>query len=231
MLSEKIVVPFIDKTILDISYARKILNTFNKSLNTEMQPVPIDEIVLDEGLIIKTANITMDRSIHGMLVCGQTDVDLWDSENKITYTLFCKEETIFIDESLLEPALKNRYRFTLAHEYAHWILHSKIIRKLAKEKKRLPYLTCQERNINMELIEKVETSCEWQANFLAGAILMPYLPLKQYCKMNELKNNEDTNYVSEQIRHLATKYSVSEKAMYVRLRQLNYIDFIEFYER
>ena len=60
---------------------------------------------------------------------------------------------------------------------------------------------------------------------------MPYLPLKQYCKMNELKNNEDTNYVSEQIRHLATKYSVSEKAMYVRLRQLNYIDFIEFYER
>ena len=29
-----------------------------------------------------------------------------DSENKITYTLFCKEETIFIDESLLEPALK-----------------------------------------------------------------------------------------------------------------------------
>ena len=108
MLSEKIVVPFIDKTILDISYARKILNTFNKSLNTEMQPVPIDEIVLDEGLIIKTANITMDRSIHGMLVCGQTDVDLWDSENKITYTLFCKEETIFIDESFLEPAIKNR---------------------------------------------------------------------------------------------------------------------------
>ena len=53
---------------------------------------------------------------------------------------------------------------------------------------------------------------------------------KQYCKVNGLKNNEDTNYVSEQIRFLATKYSVSEKAMYVRLRQLNYIDYLEFYE-
>lgn len=229
MLSEKIAVTFIDKTMLDISYARKILSEFDKSLNFQMQSVPINEIILDKGLIIKTGTITNDRSIHGMLVCGKSEIDLWDLENEKIYTVFCKEKTIYIDDSLLKSGLKNRYRFTLAHEYAHWILHSKIIKKLAKERKKLPYLTCKERNINLEIIDKIEASCEWQANYLAGAILMPYLPIKHYCQEKNF-NIAEADYLVDQIEYLASKYSVSVKAMYVRLRQLGYIGNLDVYD-
>ncbi|MGD9677061.1 MAG: ImmA/IrrE family metallo-endopeptidase [Vulcanibacillus sp.] len=230
MLSERIAVPFIDKTIIDISYARKILNDFDTSLGSSMKPVPIDGIIASKGLIIKTGTITKDKSIHGMLVFGSSDVDLWDEENQKNRTVFCNGKTIYIDELLLDQTLKNRYRFTLAHEYAHWVLHSKIVKKLAKEKKLLPYLTCKERNINVELIDQIEASCERQANYLAGAILMPYLPLKYYCQENSF-NILDTEYLSEQVKLLSCKFSVSVKAMYVRLRQLGYIDNIKDLER
>ena len=226
MLSDRINVPFIDKTIMDISYARKILNGMYTSLSSTMQDIPIEKIILNDGLTIKNEAITKDKSIHGMLVCDNSDIVLWNEEKKEYRTTFCTGKTIYIDTLLQVPSLKNRYRFTLAHEYAHWVLHRKIVKKIAKEKKILPYLTCAERNINEELIEKVEASCEWQANYLAGAILMPYLPLKHYCQENRF-NILDTEYLYEQVNLLSCKFSVSVKAMYVRLRQLGYIDYIK----
>lgn len=230
MLSSKIIVPFLDKTIIDISYAKKLLNVFDKSLFAEMKTVPINAIVIKEGLTIKEQNITNDKSVHGMIVCGKSDVDFWNEEKQKYEATFCEGKTIYIDTILLDPRLSNRYRFTLAHEFAHWVLHRKSVVKLAKEKKLLPYLSCLERSINIEIIEKAEASCEWQANYLAGALLMPYLPLKHYSKENKLSEYWDVSYLFSQVELLANKYQVSNKAMYVRLRQLEYVNQIKILE-
>ena len=112
---------------------------------------------------------------------------------------------------------------TLAHEFAHWILHKKIINKLSKEKKMIPYLSCTERDIKNEQIEKVEANCEWQANYLAGAILMPYLPLKNYCKEHNFMSCNNVNKLKQEIDNLSKIYGVSSKALIVRLKLLGYI--------
>lgn len=228
MLSSNLVVPFIDKTFFDISYARKILKNYDDSLLSQMQSVNIENLILKEGLVIKAASITHDKSVHGMIVCGKSDIDLWNNGKGIYEAIFCQGKTIYIDELLLKPNMINRYRFTLAHELAHWLLHKKIVNKLAKERKLLPYLSCIERDINNEIIEKVEAACEWQANYLAGAILMPYLPLKNYCNNKALVHCNNKDILLREIEYLSTVYIVSIKAMYVRLRQLEYIKEIDF---
>jgi Zn-dependent peptidase ImmA (M78 family) len=230
MLSNNIVVPFIDKTFLDISHARKILKEENPLLLTEIMPVDIENIITKKGLNITNTHISKDKSIHGMIVCGKSDINFWDNDRKGYNVEFCNGNTIFVDSLLSQPNMINRYRFTLAHEFAHWLLHRGIIKKIAKEKKILPFLSCTERDINSDIIEKVEAHCEWQANYLAGALLMPYLPLKNY-----FQDNSDGKFLSEEttlktIAFLASAYVVSVKAMYIRLRQLEYINSISLLE-
>ena len=222
-LSNSIIVPFLDKTTIDISHARKILKKYDESLLTEMKQVDIEDIVSKENIVVKKERISQDSSVHGMIVCNKSDILLWDDINKNYKTVFCEGKTIYIDSFLTSTHLSNRYRFTLAHEFAHWILHKKIINKLSKEKKMISYLSCTERDIKNEQLEKIEASCEWQANYLAGAILMPYLPLKNYCKEHNLMSCNDVNKLKQDIDNLSKIYEVSYKAMTVRLKQLGYI--------
>ena len=63
MLSNNIVVPFIDKTFLDISHARKILKEENPLLLTEIMPVDIENIITKKGLNITNTHISKDKSI------------------------------------------------------------------------------------------------------------------------------------------------------------------------
>ena len=193
-------------------------------------PVNIENIIFSNGLNITPTFISKDRSIHGMIVCGKGDVSLWNNKNKCYEDEFCNGKTIFIDSLLTAPNMINRYRFTLAHEFSHWLLHRSIVNKIAKEKKVLSFLSCTEREINCEIIEQAEARCEWQANYLAGAILMPYLPIKEYCKQNINPNLENDDKKIQIIVSLANSYLVSIKAMYVRLRQLNYIKSIDKFE-
>lgn len=222
-LSNSITVPFLDKTTIDISHARKILKKYDESLLTEMKQVDIEDIVSKENIVVKKERISQDSSVHGMIVCNKSDILLWDDINKNYKTVFCEGKTIYIESFLTSAHLSNRYRFTLAHEFAHWILHKKIINKLSKEKKMIPYLSCTERDTKNEQLEKVEANCEWQANYLAGAILMPYLPIKNYCKDNKLMNCNDGDKLKHEIDNLSKIYEVSSKAMFVRLKQLGYI--------
>ena len=48
-LSNSITVPFLDKTTIDISHARKILKKYDESLLTEMKQVDIEDIVSKEN--------------------------------------------------------------------------------------------------------------------------------------------------------------------------------------
>lgn len=52
-LSNSITVPFLDKTTIDISHARKILKKYDESLLTEMKQVDIEDIVSKENIVVK----------------------------------------------------------------------------------------------------------------------------------------------------------------------------------
>lgn len=118
-------------------------------------PLQVEEIVdLDLGIEIVPLPSLMER--YG--IDGFTASDF---------------SRIYIDQRVYDQDNENRYRFTLAHELGHLILHKNILHRFAFQ------------NIDgyKDFVQNVdEDDREWlehQANWFAGLILIPAIPLRQ----------------------------------------------------
>ncbi len=137
-----------------------------------------------------------------------------------------KEDTIFLDEALFEAKNERLMRFTLAHECAHRII-ARIEEKRTgisfrrRYNRETPY-TCRE-------LVTAEDWCEWQANALAAALLIPksYLQphLIRWGKPRKLTsyggrfNTPDYAIVCE----LAKRFHVSETVVKIRLGETGHL--------
>ncbi|MCF0134001.1 MAG: ImmA/IrrE family metallo-endopeptidase [Blautia sp.] len=141
------------------------------------------------------------------------------------------EGTIVIDERLhgYEP----RWRFTAAHELAHWILHrayyTQVDYNFSFRKAGYSYIACRTElgRKNPKEAETDDEWAEWQADNLAASLLMPR---KTFVKTAEevLRKHgyEDLRLVSgvdiqrgfEVVRELANIYQVSLRSVRIRMR-------------
>lgn len=113
-------------------------------------PIPIEEIIeFQIGLDI--------IPLPGL--CSTFDIEGW-----LTKDL----SGIYVDENTYKQEFRhNRYRFTLAHELSHRILHADFYESLSFE-------TTDEWHTAIQGIpENTRSSFEWQAYALAGLILVP----------------------------------------------------------
>ena len=109
---------------------------------------------------------------------------------------------MLIEAALLEDEkLYGRLRFTLAHELAHYIIHKQIFSGTG--------VAAALYNNDTD-----EDATEWQANYLAKAILMPngqikrcFHALRPMCKTK-----------SEYVCKMAEIFEVSKQAMEIRLK-------------
>ena len=110
--------------------------------------------------------------------------------------------TMLIEAALLEDEKSyGRLRFTLAHELAHYIIHKQIFSGTG--------VAAALYNNDTD-----EDATEWQANYLAKAILMPngqikrcFYALRPVCKTK-----------SEYVCKMAEIFEVSKQAMEIRLK-------------
>lgn len=119
---------------------------------TDAVPVPIEEIV-EFGLginIIPLPGLQVGHEIDGFLSADMTEisVDLYVFDNR--------------------PA---RYRFTLAHEAGHIVLHGDVLKAVA------PTSIPDWKQFVRELPEPERSALEWQAYAFAGLALAPRGPL------------------------------------------------------
>jgi len=185
--------------------ARKILTEYDVSyLNRNPQAVPLEKIVEDVfGLRIEYVRLT--ESIDGELGRMVYDNGYTTVYNPSTeeYELFrVSEGTILIDSRLLDdPKQYGRYRYTLAHELAHWVLHKKLF--------------CGTRTAAASYGENLsDNSTEWQANHLAKALLMPVGQVKRAFYDPAIQTSAD------KAQKLADIFEVSRQAMKIRLQEL-----------
>jgi len=125
---------------------------------------------------------------------------------KDSYELVAVTEGTVLIESLLvnNPKAYGRYRFTLAHELGHWILHKHL------------YKGTGFAAATYGLDKQTDDSIEWQANYLAKAILMPIGQVKRgFHSMRESN--------SKKIITLAGIFEVSKQAMEYRLKALGLV--------
>lgn len=153
-------------------------------------PVPIDAIV-EFGLDLEIAPILGLMRNFGM--------DGWLSSDL---------KTITVDQEIMESC-ENRYRFTLAHEVGHLMLHANFIRSRGLS-------NIQAWRTAMAAIpQSIYKRLELQANSFAGFVLVP-------------KNELEARYLalrawgtqSEVITELASNFEVSTQVIEIRMKKL-----------
>ena len=115
-------------------------------------PIPIEEIIeVDMGIEILPIPAFFSR--YGIVGYMSNDM-----------------RTLVVDEDTMKR-FAPRYRFTLAHELAHNLLHSEYIRSEFPENE----MSWKEKLLNRD--PKIHSRLEIQANRMAGAILVPRVEL------------------------------------------------------
>jgi hypothetical protein len=171
-------------------------------LKCNVQSVPIEQIVEDYGLDIDYMRLTYNRDFLGQMIFADSSVAYFDPDDDKYKTVDVTAGTMIIESTLLDrPQSYGRYRFTLAHELAHWILHKKIFTDTTAV---AAYHKSDEREKN---------AIEWQANYLAAAILMPAALVKR--AFNNARGEK-----GDIVKKLAKTFEVSKQAMQIRIKEL-----------
>jgi len=196
--------------ILDIPYftysdIRQRAQTFLAQYHPSLElPVPIEEIVdVKMGInIFPFPRLYKDHGLNGFLSRDRT--------------------TIYVDE-LQYDQFNEKYRFTLAHELGHHVLHKSCYENLPFEspdeyvKWRL--------SVTPEDISWFETHGDW----FAGYVLVPTNRLEQIClkvvskyqdKFSEFKTIPDEiwSYISNEV---ATYFDVNPPVVEIRIKKEN----------
>ncbi len=185
------------------SIAQRELMMFNPALvNGDPRVVPIEEMIeLHYGIILQFRNLSKKGHIHGITVFEDSVIPIYDEINKRYEPIVVKAGTILIDKRLLARNRINRFRFTLAHELAHYILHGEY------------YLGVKE--LASKISSESDARTEKEADELGAALLMPQGRLKVAFKRNAYQIDR-----KELIYNLAQTFEVSAQAMEIRLKRL-----------
>ena len=144
------------------------------------------------------------------------------------------EGTIILNVRLRSK--KTRWRFTVAHELAHWILHRAYhcgnCREYNFRKMGYSYIACRTDKTewgkkNPKVAKTDEEWAEWQADNLAAALLMPKTTFIYAAKQvliqhgfDDLRliSGQDVNRGIEVVKELANIFQVSMRAVRIRMR-------------
>lgn len=184
--------------------ARRTLSEYDiMYLNGSPRAVPIETIIEKTfGLRIEYQYLTNDARELGRMIYG-SGITTYYNREIMDYALMRVEGgTMLIEAALLEDEKSyGRLRFTLAHELAHYIIHKQIFSGTG--------VAAALYNNDTD-----EDATEWQANYLAKAILMPngqikrcFYALRPVCKTK-----------SEYVCKMAEIFEVSKQAMEIRLK-------------
>lgn len=184
-------------------------------------PIPVDEIV--------------DCYLELMLEFADLRTEF--NAPDVLGAIWVEDKRVAIDQSL-DPSentrLEGRYRFTVAHEAGHWVLHREQL--LAARQPGLftgprpPSVVCRDTSVKPPI--------EWQADYFAGCLLMPAAMVRArwpsatgshgpYLAADELKAvggaTERDLPTLDVSRGIADDFRVSGQAMQIRLLKLGLI--------
>ncbi len=204
-------VEWMDPKDLEIE-AEKVLRNYAEQVKPiAVPPVPVEYI------------------IEGFLELELDDLNPKDTNSDKLGELYIEDGRIVVDSSLEDQ--EGRYHFTLAHEVGHWVLHKDIYLKdknqlsLLEEKKG-PSIICRK--------SEQKKAEEWQADYFAGALLMPKRMLMDVLREENRKKTawvydhqvkrlwglEKEDYYRSVASLYNQRFGVSVQAMQIRLEQL-----------
>ena len=187
--------------------ARMILNKYCPECLNKPTEVPLEKLAEALGIDIEYQYLTKKgEKVLGKLICTDGLTPYYDMELGEYRLLNVSANTIIIEARLADnEENRGRYRFTLAHEIAHWLIHRENIVSNSVE------AAFDE--------EKHNTQMEKQADFFASALLMPSVPVKRYFFSLRNKLHSESEIINDMSQH----FGVSKQAMQICLKRHNLI--------
>ena len=179
------------------------------------------------GLKIEYAHLSLDGTVLGMTSFGEVEVEVYDEADE-EYYLCLDGKTVVVDRELLaDTTKKGRRNFTTLHEGAHQAFKMLFPKEYGVGTKaaELHFYTA-----NSECKKPISDWEEWQANTLAGALLLPADLVKRgmflFALGDKIKNlnkiyNRETY---DKFAALADFLGSSKKALAIRMKQLNLVE-------
>lgn len=175
--------------------------------------------------------------VLGITAFEETEIKIWDQDLNLSRVLALDENTIIVEQNLVQDIYMGRLNFTIAHETAHQIL-----------KRRFPTAYCCGDNYSGAhfLRERSKTPPEWeewQTDVLASSLLMQQDAIDYFLFINNVKgqlkvypNKRLVGKSRDVIYAMAKFFGVSKAAMLLRLEKLGYLqmrsmdEFFEAYD-
>lgn len=225
-------------------YAADILKDYQPELLTSPQPLNIElfaEQYLDACLELRP--LTANRSILGVTVFNGGLIPVYDNIKGKLVAIEVPERTIMVEQGIINTHEPGRFNFTLAHEAAgHLACHADVnisTGKICRQERGAVVFMCRPEGAThaSNKLKTPEDWLEWQADYMAGAILMPAATVPMAVSwilreagvlggdygLRELRNNPRLQmYVAK---HIGQIYRTSTSAARIRLQNLDLIGF------
>lgn len=208
-------------------YATKFLAKYCKDALVTPMPLPIEEMLADAKLTVKTASLSRNLDIFGCCLLLDGYVEVYDEEKDEFVPKFYEAGTLLFDPDSEWAYGEGCKRNTLIHEMIHWDkdqTYFKILeRKNRKAKEDLYPIMCRQSRTNFEPPSGKRTKqnevewLEWQAHRLAPRVLMPKKMFRK--KAEELLDN-DIFSCDELIHQLVEFFIVSRSSVKIRLLEV-----------
>lgn len=142
-------------------YANNVIKNFDKSLLFgDPDEIPLEDIIeFNYGVKIVYAHLSSDNSILGVTIFDDCAIPVFDSISNKYQSLFVTGGSIVVEQNLLTLCEK-KFMFTLAHEFAHWLIH-------------YDYFSATSDVANKSTKQKLENQIEADADLLALSLLLP----------------------------------------------------------
>jgi Zn-dependent peptidase ImmA (M78 family) len=185
--------------------ARKVISQYDPRLLHAPSPIPVESIIEQVyGLTMEFQFIRSNGRVLGETVFETAMVPIYERGNGGGYKLIpVKAGTVIIDASLIHNRGDGRFRFTCAHELAHWVLH----KEFYTQRGETAAMTSAARS------SETDAAIERQADRLGCYLLMP----KGAVKMAFYNTNGSAG---NKTAALAELFGVSRQAMQIRLEEM-----------
>lgn len=236
-------VPILSKNEIEF-VSEMILEDYDSSLLNTPKALDVEHFLeCYADLDVDYQDLTHNQSILGMIVFNDGYVPVYDKEHNKAERLPVEVGTVLIDNSLLEDGQTRRGRFTVCHEISHWFLHKGMYTvdknqiSLFDDEPKTTAIKC--RSVDIESAGKKQLITdddwmEWQADYLASALLMPWQPFKDLAEMyikklglqkQFQKGGAYVDYLLDGVaRYVSEAFEVSITAAKIRLKNLGFTD-------
>ena len=220
-------VPILSRAQID-QIGEEVIRNYNPYLLERPQEVDIDDLIQNHLRLHQEYHyLSHNGSILGMMV-------FYDSNGIIVFNPDLNEaeyvsifaNTIVVDNSLLDEYQEARYRFTVAHEASHNLLHREYFEELYKQK--TTENTSEFTQCRIDTMTEMTGArywvdndwMEWQANCLASAILMPKSMVTRAISELDNKDIPKEERAKYERRMISQIFNVSWEAAEYRLSKL-----------